>query len=83
LLDEAVLLPPPTVAERIAQARTHLLANVDKRGPRGVFCTRRHMAGYLRGLRGASALRRELFGCPTLEGNLEILARYEGETLAA
>lgn len=83
LLDHGVHLPPPTVAERVEQARIHLLANVEHRGPRGVFCTRRHMAGYLRGLRGAAILRRELFASETLAENLEILDRYEGNTVAA
>ncbi len=83
LLDDGIVLPPPTLVERIEQARTHLLANVGRRGPRGVFCTRRHMSGYLRGLRGAAALRRELFSCETLDGNLSILDRYEGNTAAA
>lgn len=83
LLDRGVELPEPTLTERIEQARTHLLANVELRGPRGVFCTRRHMGGYLRGLRGAAALRRELFACDSLAENLEILDRYEGATVAA
>jgi nifR3 family TIM-barrel protein len=82
-LDAGTRLPAPTAAERVALARDHLLANVALRGePRGVHSCRRHLSGYLRGLAGAGALRRELFGCDSLAGNLEILDRYQG-TLAA
>ncbi len=83
LLDEGVELPPPTAAERLALAREHLRANVAARGePRGVFCTRRHLSGYLRGLAGASRLRQELFACPSLQGCLEILDRYQSRLAA-
>lgn len=84
LLDEGVHLALPTLAERVSHAREHLIANVALRGePRGVFCTRRHLSGYLRGLRGAAVLRRALFECDTLAGNLELLDRYEDKNVAA
>jgi nifR3 family TIM-barrel protein len=84
LLDRGEALAPPTAYERIALCREHLLAKVAERGePRGVFATRRHMAGYIRGLRGAAALRRALFACDSLEGNLELLDRFEGNLVAA
>jgi tRNA-dihydrouridine synthase B len=38
-----------------------------------VHCTRRHLAGYLKGLPGAAALRQRLNLCDALEGCLEIL----------
>jgi tRNA-dihydrouridine synthase B len=83
-LDRGEIVAPPTAAERIAQARDHLIANVELRGePRGVHSARRHLSGYLRGLAGAGALRRELFGCDTLAGNLAILDRFEGALAAA
>jgi nifR3 family TIM-barrel protein len=66
---------PPTTLERLDLCREHLVANVEKRGePFGVHCTRRHLAGYLKGLPGAAALRQELNHCDTLEGCLAILA---------
>ena len=78
LLDRGVQLAPPSAAERLRLAREHLRGNVAARGePRGVFCTRRHLGGYLKGLPGAAALRRELFGCERLAGCLEILHRFE------
>lgn len=73
-LRDGVLLPPPTDEERIDLCKRHLVANVEARGePRGVQCTRRHLSGYLSGLRGASQLRRALNTCDTLEGCLAIL----------
>jgi tRNA-dihydrouridine synthase B len=74
LLDRAEFVPAPTVEERLALCREHLTANVAQRGePYGVHCTRRHLAGYLKGLHGAAALRQELNGCDSLEGCLAIL----------
>lgn len=75
LLDEGVHLAPPTVEERLALCREHLLANVEARGePWGVRVTRRHLAGYLSGLPYAASLRDRLNRCESLEGSLAILA---------
>jgi tRNA-dihydrouridine synthase len=74
LLDGGVEMPLPTPEERIALCREHLTANVAQRGePFGVHCTRRHLAGYLKGLPGAASLRQRLNTCDSLEGCLEIL----------
>ena len=74
LLDEGRELALPTPEERIALCREHLVANVAQRGePFGVHCTRRHLAGYLKGLHGAASLRQQLNQCDTLEGCLAIL----------
>jgi nifR3 family TIM-barrel protein len=74
LLDGGVEVAPPTPEERIALCREHLEANVAQRGlPWGVHCTRRHLAGYLKGLPGAASLRQQLNQCDTLEGCLAIL----------
>ncbi|MGH7437462.1 MAG: tRNA dihydrouridine synthase [Polyangiaceae bacterium] len=74
LIDRGQVLAPPTADERIALCRDHLVANVAQRGePFGVHCTRRHLAGYLKGLQGAAALRQALNNCDTLEGCLAIL----------
>lgn len=74
LIDHGQTLAHPTADERIALCRKHLIANVAQRGePFGVHCTRRHLAGYLKGLHGAAALRQELNHCDTLEGCLAIL----------
>ena len=84
LLDTGVEPEPPSVAERFALCRELLVEKVAQRGePRGVYATRRHLAGYIRGLRGAAALRRALFSSDTLEGNLALLDRFEGNLQAA
>ena len=74
LLDRGAELAPPTAAERVALCREHLIANVAQRGePFGVHCTRRHLAGYLKGIPGAAALRQALNRCDSMAGCLEIL----------
>ncbi|MCS6902320.1 MAG: tRNA-dihydrouridine synthase, partial [Myxococcales bacterium] len=83
LLDRGVELPPPTPEERLNFCREHLRANVEARGePFGVRVTRRHLSGYLRGLSGASALRRTLLFCDSLEGCLRILNEAEARMAA-
>ncbi|MFT3769006.1 MAG: tRNA-dihydrouridine synthase [Minicystis sp.] len=78
MIDRGVPVPQPTPLERLAMCREHLVANVGERGePYGVRVTRRHLSGYLHGLRGAAALRRKLLFCDTLSGCLEILADAE------
>ncbi len=84
LLDrgEAIALPSPS--ERIALCREHLKANVAQRGePFGVRCTRRHLSGYLTGLRGASELRQKLNITDSLDGCLAVLDGWERATAAA
>jgi tRNA-dihydrouridine synthase B len=77
-LDQNVELPLPTAAERFTLCREHLRANVAMRGePFGVRCTRRHLSGYLSGLRGASELRRRLNVCDSLEGCIALLDEAE------
>jgi nifR3 family TIM-barrel protein len=72
LAGEAVVAPTP--GERLDLCRKHLVANVAERGEKhGVQVTRRHLAGYLRGLAYASALRQKLLNTPDLEGCLALL----------
>ncbi|HEY4118598.1 MAG TPA: tRNA dihydrouridine synthase DusB [Byssovorax sp.] len=83
LLDRGVRIAPPTPDERLALCRAHLEANVAARGePYGVRVTRRHLSGYLHGLRGAAALRRKLLFCDSLAGCLDILDDAEREIAA-
>ena len=71
LLDRGETLAPPTPEERIALCREHLAPTSRERGePFGVRVTRRHLSGYLRGLRGAAALRQPLVVCDSLDGCL-------------
>ncbi len=74
LLDEGAEVALPSAQDRIALCREHLIANVAQRGqPSGVHCTRRHLAGYLKGLPGAASLRERLNRCDSLEGCLALL----------
>ena len=74
LLDRGETADAPSTEERLALCREHLIANVEQRvEPYGVHCTRRHLAGYLKGLHGAAALRQQLNGCDSLDGSLAIL----------
>jgi len=74
LLRDGVTVAPPTDEERLELCRAHLRANVEERGePYGVRVTRRHLSGYLAGLRGAAQLRQQLNRCDSLEGCLAIL----------
>jgi nifR3 family TIM-barrel protein len=83
LLDTGVRLEPPTAEDRLELCRRHLRDNVAARGePAGVRVTRRHLSGYLSGMRGAAALRRTLLFCDSLDGCLRILDEA-GERLAA
>jgi len=80
-LDRGETVPAPTPDERIAMCLAHLAANVEERGERrGVAVTRRHLSGYLRGLRGAAALRQALVLCDSHQGCIDIL---EGARLRA
>ena len=56
------------------------LRDVDLEVPNAV--TRRHLTGYLTGLRHAAALRKKLLFCDSLAGCLEILSGY-GQEMAA
>ncbi|CAN5723190.1 tRNA dihydrouridine synthase DusB [soil metagenome] len=74
LLRDGVTVAPPSDEERLELCRVHLRANVEERGePYGVRVTRRHLSGYLAGMRGAAQLRQQLNHCDTLEGCLAIL----------
>ena len=84
LLREGVHVAAPTDDERIELCKTHLRANVEERGEQaGVRCTRRHLSGYLSGLRGAAQLRRDLNLCDSLEGCLAILDGWRARAAAA
>lgn len=84
LIDRGVELAAPTTEERIALCQDHLRANVARRGePYGVHCTRRHLAGYLKGMPGAATLRQALNLCETLEGCLQILESARLRSAAA
>ena len=74
LLDRGEMLAQPTARERVELCMRHLQANTRARGePWGVRVSRRHLSGYLRGLRGAAELRRRLLCLDALADCLDLL----------
>lgn len=68
---------PPTEEERLDMAMVHLKRAVEHKGERAVIEMRKHVAWYLKGIRGAAALRARVNEAATLEAMLDILARRE------
>lgn len=59
--DTGEILPPPTIAERVAAARQHLKHSIEWKGERlGVVEMRRHYTNYFRGYRNIKYWRSEL-----------------------
>ena len=55
------LLPEPTLRDRVEMAVRHLRFSVETKGVHyGVLEMRRHLAAYIKGLRGAAEIRRLL-----------------------
>ena len=66
---------PPSVEERIDFARVHLDTMVERYGEKsGVFQMRKHLAWYIRGIAGASALREQINHTPDADSVREMLA---------
>ena len=70
----APLPPPPTARENYAAAERQLaLAAADKGEAVAVLEARKHLGEYLRGVRGGSAARAEIFRAETADAMLRIL----------
>lgn len=75
LLSGQPLPPPPTAAEKYAVAKRQLtLAAKEKGESVAVLEARKHLGEYLRGIRGGSAARAEIFRAESAEEMLRILA---------
>jgi len=60
-MKDGTLLPPPTIAERVAAAREHLQRSLEWKGEKlGVVEMRRHYTNYFRGLRNIKHYRTKL-----------------------
>lgn len=68
---------PPTNAERIDTALAHARRLVECRGARAVIEMRKHVAWYLSGMRGASALRAQVNGIGSLAELEAMLTQYK------
>lgn len=79
LLAGVPLPTSPTAAEKYAAAKRQLaLAAGDKGESVAVLEARKHLGEYLRGIRGGSAARADIFRAETASGMLSILARTLG-----
>lgn len=73
-LNTVELLPEPSLNEKIAIIKKHLLRNIESKGEYGGILTiRRHYVQYLKGLPHSRELRIKLLTSNNLEENLEIL----------
>ena len=68
---------PPTNAERIDTALAHARRLVECRGARAVIEMRKHVAWYLSGMRGASALRAQVNATGSLAELESMLTQYK------
>ncbi|MDO5112286.1 MAG: tRNA dihydrouridine synthase DusB [Clostridia bacterium] len=70
---------PPTDAARLDMAAEHARRMCAYCGDYGVIQLRKHMAWYVKGMRGAATFRTAVNGCATLEALLGLLAAYARE----
>lgn len=68
---------PPSERERMNMAMEHLRRAVGHKGDRAVVEMRKHVAWYLKGVRGAAGLRAKVNAAATLEDMLALLERGE------
>ncbi|MEA5058523.1 MAG: tRNA dihydrouridine synthase DusB [Candidatus Pelethousia sp.] len=74
---------PPTERERLDMAMEHLRRAVAHKGPRAVIEMRKHVAWYLKGVRGAAALRAKVNAACTPEEMFAILKQGDKEDYPA
>jgi tRNA-dihydrouridine synthase B len=84
LIDRGEVIAPPTIDERLTLCREHLLAMTEDRGAhRAVRSMRRYYPGYLKGLPGSAAIRRELNATDALDAVLGLFDRLESSLRGA
>ena len=68
---------PPSNAERLDLAIAHVRGLVAHKGPHGVIEMRKHIAYYVRGMKGASAFRTAATLAPTAEALIDLIEEYK------
>ena len=68
---------PPSNAERLDLAIAHVRGLVAHKGPHGVIEMRKHIAYYVRGMKGASAFRTAATLAPTAEALIGMIEEYK------
>ncbi|HHW07853.1 MAG TPA: tRNA dihydrouridine synthase DusB [Clostridia bacterium] len=77
-LEQGVLRPEPSPRERMDMALRHLELVVSFKGEVvGVREMRKHLAWYIKGMRGAARMREEVFSAKTVAEVKEIIARWQ------
>ncbi len=72
------ILPPPTIHERVAAARQHLMHSIEWKGVKlGVLEMRRHYTNYFKGFPGIKPYRAELVTLHEPEALFEVLNQIE------
>ena len=70
---------PPSNAERLDLAIAHVRGLVAHKGPHGVIEMRKHIAYYVRGMKGASAFRTAATLAPTAEALIDLIEEYRNK----
>ena len=69
---------PPTVSEKIATARHQVALMIEDKGEQVAICeARKHLAWYIKGLRGCTDIKVAINKATTFEELNEILTNYE------
>ena len=77
-LEQGVLLPEPTPAERLEMALRHLEMVVSFKGEHvGVREMRKHLAWYIKGMRGAARMREQIFTAETVSQVKQIIEQWQ------
>lgn len=79
-IEEGISIPEPSPKEKIAMALRHLDLVVSFKGEAvGVREMRKHLAWYIKGMRGAARMREEIFTAKTVAEVKDIVARWQLE----
>ncbi len=80
-LENGKIIPKPDILERCEMMRKHIELICRYKGERiGIPEARKHMAWYVKGIRGGARVREEIFRAKTKEEMLEIIELIEKET---
>ena len=76
--ETGILIPEPTYQEKMQLATAHMDRLITLKGEKvAIMEMRSHMAWYMKGLPGASTVKKELVQMSTRAGMIETLAKYE------
>ncbi len=83
-LENGILLPDPTPQEKIDMCLHHLDYLVKLKDEKVARLEiRNHIVWYLKGLKGANAVKKKIFSLPTINDIIEVLESYKKEIMEA